>query len=149
MLVVLFSRSVTVRGPSSESRRSSSQWLHIVVLVIQQWVRGSNSLVFQDCLALMSEPILQSTALDRLCTKSCSSWAQPPGKGQYKTLAPAAYSGICWQCRWFSVSDGHVVDCRNHSPVSSFYKYLLQSAAPESPVLAGWLSSHQQGGWPC
>lgn len=46
MLVVLFSRSVTVWGPSSESRQSSSQWLHIVVLVIQQWVLGSDSLVF-------------------------------------------------------------------------------------------------------
>lgn len=40
MLVVLFSRSVTVRGPSSESRRSSSQWLHIVVLVINSEFLG-------------------------------------------------------------------------------------------------------------
>lgn len=93
---------------------------------------GVIRLCFSGLSCFDAEPILQSTALGRLCSKSCSSWAQPPGKGQYKTLAPTAYFGICWQCQWFSVSDGHVVDCRNHSPVSFFYKYLLQSAAPES-----------------
>lgn len=150
MLVVIFSRSVTCEVHSSGSWRSSSQWLHnVLLLVIQQWVLGSDSFIFHKCLALMSEPILQSTALDKLCSKNCSFSVRPPGKGQYKTLAPTAYSGTCWQCQWFSVSDGHVVDCRNHSPVSFFYKCWLQSAAPESLVLADWLSSHQQGGWPC
>lgn len=150
MLVAVFSRSVTVQGPSLESWASRQSLHSVFLLVIQQWALGSDQLLFlQDCLALMLEPTLEFTDLGKLPSKNCSSWVQPPGKGQYKTLAPTAYSDTCWQCQWFSVSDGHEVDCRNHSPVSFFYICLLLSASPESPVLAGWLSSHQPEVWPC
>lgn len=151
MLVVVFSRSVTVQGPFTGKLglHASGFTAYFFWWFNSECALGSDQLLFlQDCLALMLEPTLEFIDLGKLPSKNCSSWLQPPGKGQYKTLAPTAYSDTCWQCQWFSVSDGHEVDCRNHSPVSFFYKCLLLSASPESPVLAGWLSSHQPEVWP-
>lgn len=162
MLVVIFSRSVTVHGPftgrlgvlkpvashhvsSGDSKVSSWEWFAFIFTGWSCFDVRAHSRVHWSVLELTPE----FTDPDKLCSKNCSSWVQLPGKGQYKTLVPTAYSGICWQCQWFSVSDGHVVDCRNHSPVAFFYKCLLQSASPESQVLVGWLSSHQPEGWPC
>lgn len=130
----VFTPVASQRISSGDSTVSSWEW---------------SAFIFTGLSCLMLEPTLEFTDLGKLPSKNCSSWVQPPGKGQYKTLAPTAYSDTCWQCQWFSVSDGHEVDCRNHSPVSFFYKCLLLSASPESPVLAGWLSSHQPEVWPC
>lgn len=134
MYIIITSRNMIVSGSpfSLESWKSSIKWIYNVFLLF--WWLNSNLLVSELFLFLQCSPIKlfcfdiitpswSSRFLDTQWSKNCSSWVQPPGKVKYKTLAPTACSGTCWQCRWFFVSGGHVVDYRSHSPVSFFCKY--------------------------